>query len=135
MKTFGILLLLTFFCATGYCQEAGKKVFITTVGPDGVQRVSVSAGEYFFGPNYIIVKVHIPVEMTVKKTSGFVPHNIVIDSPGADIVINEPIGKEQTIVKFTPGKTGKYPFYCTKKLLFFKSHREKGMEGILEVIE
>ena len=24
-------------------------------------------------------------------------------------------------------------FYCDKKLLFFKSHREKGMEGVLKV--
>jgi hypothetical protein len=30
---------------------------------------------------------------------------------------------------------GEYPFYCSKKLLFFKSHREKGMEGMLEVVQ
>lgn len=36
---------------------------------------------------------------------------------------------------FTTTKPGKYPFYCDKKLLFMDSHREKGMEGILEVVE
>jgi len=30
---------------------------------------------------------------------------------------------------------GKYAFYCKNKLLFFKSHRENGQEGILEVVQ
>jgi hypothetical protein len=28
---------------------------------------------------------------------------------------------------------GTFPFYCDKKLLFFKSHHERGQEGHLEV--
>jgi hypothetical protein len=32
-------------------------------------------------------------------------------------------------------REGIYPFYCSRKLLFFESHREKGMEGTLEVVE
>jgi plastocyanin len=39
------------------------------------------------------------------------------------------------VVKFTPTKTGKYPMYCDKQLLFFKSHKERGMEGVIEVVE
>jgi plastocyanin len=49
--------------------------------------------------------------------------------------IDEQISTEPKIIKFTPTKTGKFPFYCDKKLLFFKSHRERGMEGIIEVTE
>jgi hypothetical protein len=30
---------------------------------------------------------------------------------------------------------GRYPFYCDKKLFFMAGHREKGMEGVLEVVE
>jgi len=41
-------------------------------------------------------------------------------------------GDSQT-VRFTPMTRGTFPFYCDKKLLFFKSHRERGQEGHLEV--
>jgi len=36
-------------------------------------------------------------------------------------------------MRFTPRKTGEFTFYCTKKLLFFESHKDKGMVGTLEV--
>jgi len=50
------------------------------------------------------------------------------------MVINEDIGAGDTVkVRFTPTKAGVFAFYCDKKLLFFKSHREKGMEGVLKV--
>ena len=135
MKTLGAILFVTFFCSAAYCQETAKKVFSAPVDADGVQRVSVTAGEYFFEPYHIIVKVRMPVELSVKKTSGVVPHDIVIDAPDAGITVNESLDKEQKTIRFTPGKTGRYPFYCTKRFLFFKSHKERGMEGILEVVE
>jgi YHS domain-containing protein len=37
-------------------------------------------------------------------------------------------------IKFKPTKVGTYPFYCSKKFLFFEGHREKGMEGVIEVV-
>jgi hypothetical protein len=37
-------------------------------------------------------------------------------------------------IKFVPTKTGTYPFYCSKKVPFVKSRRERGMEGVLEVV-
>jgi plastocyanin len=135
MKTAGIIVLLALFCGTGFSQESVQKVFNAIIDADGVQRVSISAGEYFFDPNYIVVKVNTPVEMGIKKTAGFVPHNIVIDAPEAGIAFDESIGKDEKIIRFTPTKTGEFPFYCTKRFLFFKSHRERGMKGIVKVIE
>jgi plastocyanin len=43
--------------------------------------------------------------------------------------------KKPELIKFTPTKIGKYAMYCDKKLLWFKSHRERGMEGVIEVVE
>jgi hypothetical protein len=43
-----------------------------------------------------------------------------------------PAGKTE-IIRFTPTQRGLFTFYCDKKLLFFKSHRDKGMEGLLDV--
>ena len=112
-----------------------EKIFKAAVDSDGVQRVDILGGGYFFTPNHIIVKVDIPVEMKVRKESGIVPHNIVIKAPEAGISVDESLDTDPKIIRFTPTKTGAYTFYCDKKLLFFESHREKGMEGVFEVIE
>ena len=130
-----VLLMILIFASIGFTQETGKKAYTAAIDADGIQRVEVLGGEYFFDPNHIIVKVNVPVELKVRKTPGITPHDIVINAPDAGINIKEDISKEPKVIRFTPTKTGKYPIDCAKKLLFFKSHRERGMEGILEVIE
>jgi plastocyanin len=113
---------------------AQETVTVVPVGKDGVQRVAIVGGSYFFKPNHIVVKVNIPVELTVSKESGLVPHDIVAKSPEAGIVFQETLSSTPKIIKFTPTKVGKYPLYCSKKAPFSKSHREKGMEGVIEVV-
>jgi plastocyanin len=44
------------------------------------------------------------------------------------------MSSEPKIIKFTPTKTGSYPFYCNKRLWPFEGHRGKGMEGTIEVV-
>ena len=61
------------------------------------------------------------------------PHNLVIRAPGAGIVVEEELATEPTKIAFTPRKVGKYAFYCTKKPPLLASHRERDMEGVLEV--
>jgi plastocyanin domain-containing protein len=113
----------------------GEKIFKATVGEDGVQHVEILGGGYFFTPSHIIVKVNVPVELKVRKETGIVPHNIMIKAPEAGINFSVSLSDKPEIIKFTPTKIGTYPFYCDKKLLFFESHREKGMEGVLEVTD
>ncbi len=110
-----------------------KKVAVP-IDKDGIQRVEINSGEYFFDPNYIVVKVNVPVELKIKKEPTIPSHDFVIEAPEAGISIKADIGNDWKIVKFTPIKPGKYPFFCSKKFLFFK-HRDKGMEGVLEVTE
>lgn len=113
-----------------------EKRVVATVDADGVQRVEVIGGDYYFDPNYIVVKVNKPVELTVKKASGFVPHDMVVKAPEAGIDFKADLdAKKPETIKFTPTKVGKYPMICDKKLLFFKSHKDRGMEGIIEVVE
>ncbi len=131
-----LLVLAVFFAIVWPGFAAGaKEVYKATIDGDGVQRVEILGGGYFFKPDYIIVKVNVPVELKVRKESGIVPHNIVLHAPEAGIEFEESLSEEPKVVRFTPTKAGKYSFYCGKKLLFFASHREKGMEGTLEVIE
>jgi plastocyanin len=126
------ILLLVFLANNARTEE---KKAVASIGADGVQRVEVVGGSYFFNPNYIIVKVNVPVEMKIRKESGMVPHNFVLKAPEAGMDVTVELGKDPQTIRFTPTKVGEYPFYCDKKLLFFESHREKGMKGILKVEE
>jgi len=121
--------------AAGADEPPQVKEFTAAIDKDGIQRVSILGGGYYFDPNYIIVKVNVPVELTVTKESGFVPHDVVMDSPEAGIDFAVELSTTPKTVTFTPTKVGKYPIFCSKKLLFFESHRHKGMEGTLEVRE
>jgi plastocyanin domain-containing protein len=114
---------------------AEKEPYRAAIDADGVQRVEIVGGGYFYKPDYIMVKVNVPVEFKVRKEGGIVPHDLVIDAPDAGIMVRESLSGEPKVIRFTPTKVGKYPFYCSKKPPFFKSHREKGMEGVLEVVE
>jgi len=148
MKKIAWLAMMAMLVATGisFAQEEGagsprekqetaeKRTFIATVDPDGVQRVTVVGGSYFFDPYRIVVKVNVPVELSVTK-KGLIPHDIKMDAPEAGMSFKEGIGKKPKLIKFTPSKTGMYPFYCTKKPPFLKSHKDRGMEGVMEVVE
>jgi plastocyanin domain-containing protein len=140
---YGAVFFCVLFLVCGYSAIAvtaevrpkEEKLFKAALDMDGVQRVEVVGGGYFFNPNHIIVRVNVPVELKVRKEPGIVPHDIVMKSPEAGIDFKVSMHDEAQIIRFTPSKTGIYPFYCSKKLLFFESHREKGMDGTLEVVE
>ncbi len=102
---------------------------------DGVQRVEITAGAYYFDPNVIVVKVNVLVELVVKRTAGGFGHNIVLHEPQAGIDFQEALDTDPKSIKFTPTKAGKYMFICSHKVPFSKSHQERGMYGYLEVVE
>ncbi|MDF1577015.1 MAG: quinol oxidase [Desulfurivibrionaceae bacterium] len=139
------LVLLALFClppllaTSGEAAERpaggeGKRV-VAEVGEDGIQRVEVVGGEYYFEPNHIVVRVNKPVELLVRKSGGFIPHNIIVKAPEAGIDFNVGMEGEFKPIRFTPSKTGEYEMSCDKSFLWFESHREKGMKGIIEVVE
>jgi plastocyanin len=111
---------------------------VAAIGVDGIQRIEMIGGEYYYDPNYIVVQVNRTVELKIKKapdSTFFVPHNIIVKAPEAGIDFNIDMSKEGQVIKFIPTKVGKYPMYCDKKAPFSKSHKEKGMEGMIEVVE
>jgi plastocyanin len=121
--------------ALALSQEPAKgRRFVAPIDQDGVQRVEMTGGSYYFDPAEVVVKVNIPVELIVKKTGG-APHSILLKAPEAGIDFELSLGTEPKTIRFTPTKVGKYPFWCTKRAPFSKSHREHGMEGKLEVVE
>lgn len=110
-----------------------ETVYRANRAADGVQHVRIEGGAYFFKPNRVVVKSNVPVELTVSVDRSVIPHSFVIQAPEAGIVVDENLSNQPSSIRFTPTAVGSYPFYCRNRLLFFESHREKGMEGVLEV--
>ncbi len=129
------LILFLLISGSAFSDTVQEKRVVATVDADGVQRVDVLGGSYYFDPNTIVVKVNVPAEFKVRKEPGMAPHSIAIHAPEAGIDFSESLSTEPTIIHFTPTKVGKYPFVCEKRFLFFKSHKDRGMQGVLEVVE
>ncbi len=115
-------------------QPATSAPVVLEAGADGVQRAAMTLDSYTYAPNHLIVQVGKPVELTLTSVTALTPHNFVMKEPAAGLMVDQNVsaGKSLTI-RFTPEQIGVFTFYCDKKLLFFASHREKGMEGRLEV--
>ena len=121
--------------SVGLGQETAMNKFVAIIGADGVQKVEITGGSYYFNPNDIVVKVNVPVELVVKK-EGSTPHSIFLKAPEAGIDFNVTLGNEPKTIKFTPTKVGTYPFWCTKRApLSSKSHKDHGMTGVIEVVD
>ena len=116
-------------------EDAPPRVVTATLNEDGIQVAEIIGGSYFFDPAHIVAKVDVPVELRISKEPGIVPHNFVIDAPEAGVQVREEIRKEPKTIRVTFSEPGTYAFYCTKKLLLFKSHRERGMEGTIEIVD
>lgn len=80
-----------------------------------------------------VVKAGSPVELAIRK-EGLIPHTFTISAPAAGVSADIALSSERSLVAFTPKAPGTYPFVCTQKLLFFASHAERGMRGVLEVV-
>ena len=100
------------------------------IGPDGVQRMSAILDSYAFRPSQVIVEAGKPVEVTLTSITMRTPHNFIIDA----LAVQTEVGAGKTaVLTFTPTQPGMFPIYCDKRLWPFPSHREKGMEGTLDV--
>lgn len=115
--------------------RATDEPYRVAVASDGIQHVAIVGGSYFFKPAHIVVKAGIPVELSVRIEAGLIPHSFVLKLPPDQVAIDSRLGQEPRTFRFTPTVPGRYPFHCPNKLLFFKSHEEKGMTGVLEVVE
>ncbi|MBI5588415.1 MAG: cupredoxin domain-containing protein [Deltaproteobacteria bacterium] len=137
MKRLSFLLLVLFMpLLPSLClSEEGKAPFAAAIGPDGLQHVEVAGGSYYFKPERIIVRVNAPVELKLRNESSVTPHDFILKAPEAGIDISVTLRGEPTVLYFTMKKTGVYTFYCGRRFLFFKSHRNRGMEGTIEVVE
>lgn len=99
---------------------------------DGVQRVEIVGGSYFFKPARIVVRAGRPLEISLRMERGVVPHRFVLEGAGGEPVADVELAEAPKTVRVQL-LAGRYEFHCPNQLLFFKSHRERGMAGALEV--
>lgn len=104
--------------------------FVVPVGPDGIQRATITLDSYSYTPNHLIVEAGKPVELTLTSVTTITPHNFIIKEVSVEQDVSA--GKTQ-VAKFTPAQAGIFTIYCDKRLWPMPSHRDKGMEGKLEV--
>lgn len=110
------------------------KAVRAAVGDDGMQRVEIVGGSYWFRPEHVVVKANVPVVLTVRKQPGIIPHTFVLRAPQAGIDVKIDMASEPKTLRFTPTRAGGYAYYCDKSGILGK-HRMKGMEGLLEIVE
>jgi heme/copper-type cytochrome/quinol oxidase subunit 2 len=107
---------------------------VISLTADGVQRATVTLDSYSYSPNHLIVEAGRPVELTLISATTIIPHNFVIKDPAGSIFVEQDVSAGKTvIITFTPPQPGIFPIYCDKRLWPLPSHRDKGMEGKLEV--
>ena len=99
------------------------------------QTIKIELGDFRFNPDEIHVPAGAQVELELVNTDTLTPHDFVLKAPEIqlDMIVEVPPRKTVTTQFITPARPGVYPFYCSKKLWFFKSHRDRGMEGQLIV--
>lgn len=110
------------------------EIYQASADADGVQRVSLVGGSYFFHPGHIAAQAGRPLEIAVSLEPGLIPHRFVLEASDGQQLANLPLSAEAKTVRLTL-KAGDYVFYCPNQLLQFKSHRERGMAGVLQVRE
>lgn len=104
------------------------------VGADGVQRVAIVGGSYFFRPDHVVVRAGQPLEFSLRMESGVIPHRFVLESADGKVVVDVSLAQEVKTIRLTLA-AGRYTFHCPNRLLFLASHRERGMAGVLEAGE
>lgn len=127
-----LALLLSMTVNAGWAQDAP---IMARLDPDGVQRLSMVGSNYHFQPDRLQVRVGVPVELEVRRSTRLTPHDLVIRDARMGLDIEVDLSREAQVVRFTPEVTGRVVFYCDERLLFFPSHRDRGMWGVLEVVE
>jgi heme/copper-type cytochrome/quinol oxidase subunit 2 len=108
--------------------------FTVPTDSDGVQRTTVILDSYSYEPAHLVVEKGKPVELTLKSVTVLTPHNFIVKDPAGGFSVEQDVGAgKTTILRFTPTQSGTFPIYCDKRLWPLPSHRDKGMEGELEV--
>ncbi len=127
-------LSLAFAAVTLAAEPSLGPPLVVPIAADGVQRATIILDSYSYNPGHLIVEKGKPVELTLTSVTFLTPHNFIIKEPAANLTVEQDVGAGKTVLlRFTPTQAGVFTIYCDKRLWPLPSHRDKGMEGKLEV--
>ena len=125
------LLLLVYLLSL--CLVPGLRLHAET--SDAVT-IELKLGDYRFSPREVQLAAGTPAVLRLTNTDGMTPHNFTLEIAEIGVAVDVDVHAGDTAdVELQPLPAGRYPFHCNKKLPFMKSHREKGMEGVLVVTD
>ena len=102
---------------------------------DELRVIEIRLGDYRFTPGEIHIAADQPAVLQLINTDTITPHNFtLIASDDMAVIDVDLLGGESTEIKLKALPAGRYTFYCANKLPFMKSHRDRGMSGILVII-
>jgi len=134
LATVGVLTLVGVTIVDAAESSQSGPPLLVPVSADGVQRATVTLDSYSYTPNHLIVEAGKPVVLTLTSVTTIIPHNYIIKDPAGNLSVEQDVSAGKTvIITFTPAQPGTFPIYCDKRLWPLPSHRDKGMEGKLEV--
>jgi len=103
-------------------------------GTEATRIIAIELGGYRFYPDTIAVREGERVQLELTNTDEVTPHNFTLKDKGRDVHISVDVdAEEKETVEFVAPAAGTYKFYCDKKMILMKSHRDKGMQGTLLV--
>jgi uncharacterized cupredoxin-like copper-binding protein len=96
--------------------------------------VEIALNNYSIKPDMLILKAGEPVILKVKNEATFIPHNLVVKAAQAGIELKVVVAAGKIgEVRFTPTLPGSYELLCDTQPPIGKSHKEKGMHGMLVI--
>lgn len=134
-RTLAIVGLLTVtLVSIVHASDSLGSAIAVPISPDGVQRATVILDSYSYSPNHLVVENGKPVELTLTSVTTITPHNFIIKDSTGSLSVEQDVGAGRTVMaRFVPTQPGLFSFFCDKRLWPMRSHRDKGMEGLLEV--
>ena len=105
-----------------------------SVGTDGVQRINLQCGPNYFDPHHVIVKVNVPVEISLHSPPNMAPHHFVLDLSKISLSEGNPAGSTTKQIRFIPKTIGEHPFGCQDNAAHPHAPPEAQKMGLLTVI-
>lgn len=98
--------------------------------------IDLTLRSYAIEPAQITVTAGQPVTLRLRNSALLLPHNLAVHAPeaGIDFKVDVSAGQAATVI-FTPTLPGRYEMSCDKKPPFGgRNHKERGMQGVIEVV-
>ena len=59
------------------------------IDTDGKHHLHIRVSSYNFEPDHIIVKVNVPIELSISREWGIIPHTFVLKMPESGVTLPE----------------------------------------------